>query len=183
VANPSHSKNGDLEGKVEMSRVRIRNTSTSNIGFSFGFLFRGQQSLVEESRLSEGDKRMIAAKKLVVEPEKMPMPEPVKEEVKSNVPENKGAPEGINEIPPAPVKPPIPSAVPTTPVAPVVEPGPVAPAAAPAVESATPAKPKHTEAQLKELSKKELKELSKGLGADGRSRGSMIAKILESQEK
>jgi hypothetical protein len=126
---------------------------------------------------------MIVAKKLVVEPEKMPMPEPVKEEVKSNVPENKGAPEGINEIPPAPVKPPIPSAVPTTPVAPVVEPGPVAPAAAPAVESATPAKPKHTEAQLKELSKKELKELSKGLGADGRSRGSMIAKILESQEK
>ena len=64
-----------------------------------------------------------------------------------------------------------------------MEPGPVAPVATPAVEPAIPVKLKYTEAQLKELSKKELKELSKDLGADGRSRNNMIAKILESQEK
>ena len=131
---------------------------------------------------------MIASKKLVVEPENLPMaesvnpevvkPEPVKEEVKVNVPENKGAPaEDSAAVSLAPV------VAPTQASEPTVEPGPVAPVATPAVEPAIPVKLKYTEVQLKELSKKELKELSKDLGADGRSRNNMIAKILESQEK
>jgi hypothetical protein len=170
-----------------MARLRVKNTSTSNIGFSFGFLFKGSQALVEESRLSEGDRRMISSKKLFVEPEfpsvvkEKEVPEEVKpeikEEVKVNVPENKGTVETVNPVASTPV-----ATAQPAPVKPV-EPGPVPAAPVAATQPEASVKSKFTEEQLKAKTKAELKELSKGLGADGRKRADMIAKILGAQEK
>ena len=144
---------------------------------------------------------MINAKKLPMEPEfppkpqgKLKMPEEKKEPVvqppalkstvivpkveeKVNVPQNQGAPEKAKPVVPvAAVEPPKPVAAP-------VAPKPVASVPAPVAKPEAAPKPKLTEEQLKGMTKAELKELSKGLGADARSRAKMIAKILESQGK
>ena len=167
-----------------MAKIKIVNNSKTNIGFSFGFIFRGKQLLVEESRLNASDKRMIAAKNLLVVKEGDPMPvskpepkkEPVKEEGKINVPENKGAPEKVDAVTPVPTPEPPKQSAP-----PVVESKPVPPEPTPAPQSEETSKPKLTSEQLEAMTKTELKELAKDLKVDKRSRKDMIAKILESQ--
>ena len=172
-----------------MAKLRIRNTSNTNLGFSCGFLFKGQSLVINEERVSAADHRMISAKGLEVTKVDEVLPAPTPSMVKPEVfgkKKEEGPSDATSKTVAAPVN------VQAAPLQePVVTPDPAKPVQldgpkpeAPVAPASAPAEPKvHTREQLEAMSKAQLKNLVQNAQVDKRNRGEMINKILELQGK
>lgn len=179
-----------------MAKVRVRNTSNTNLGFSFSFLSKGQQCIINEGQITDADRRLMHAKGIevskieeinpapvasMVKPavfEKKEKPVPEKEESVPNVPSHDTmvTPADVKAPDPAkPIKLDEPKPVPVSVPAPAPAPEPVSAAPVPEVKTI------YTREQLEAMNKAQLKGLVKGMQVDKRNRNEMVNKILESQ--